>query len=162
MNYFKEMLRLQDEFNKKVNEDWRAQSFDWVNALLLETAEQIDSLDWKWWKAGKDDFENFKVEVIDNWHFLMSLGQEKFSDNYLAEQFEKCWELAYLEENEDINFIEKSQLFSYFVLDYKFRNEDDSYLSSLVAIFEIMQSIGIISPKLLYKEKIIKNCLNSF
>jgi len=38
----------------------------------METAEFIDSFDWKHWKHGKDDLENAKTELVDIWHFLMS------------------------------------------------------------------------------------------
>jgi len=38
----------------------------------METAEFVDSFDWKHWKHGKDDVENAKTELVDIWHFLMS------------------------------------------------------------------------------------------
>ena len=40
----------------------------------MELAEAIDSVSWKHWKNidGGIDYENFKVELIDIWHFLMS------------------------------------------------------------------------------------------
>lgn len=44
-------------------------------ALSQELAEFRDSIHWKWWKAGKSDPQNAKVEVIDMFHFLMSMAQ---------------------------------------------------------------------------------------
>jgi dimeric dUTPase (all-alpha-NTP-PPase superfamily) len=40
----------------------------------MEIAEAIDSISWKHWKniEGGIDYENFKVELIDIWHFLIS------------------------------------------------------------------------------------------
>jgi len=42
-------------------------------AILVESAEFIDSFDWKHWKFGKNDFNNAKVELIDLLHFVISL-----------------------------------------------------------------------------------------
>lgn len=44
-------------------------------ALSQELAEFRDSIHWKWWKAGSTDPQNAKVEVIDMFHFLMSMAQ---------------------------------------------------------------------------------------
>jgi dimeric dUTPase (all-alpha-NTP-PPase superfamily) len=39
-------------------------------------AELIDSVPWKWWaKYQKFDEQNAKVEVIDLFHFLISIAQ---------------------------------------------------------------------------------------
>lgn len=59
-------------------------------ALTQELAEFRDSIHWKWWKAGASDYQNAKVEVIDMFHFLMSMAQvlgmsaEDFYQGYLA------------------------------------------------------------------------------
>ena len=42
-------------------------------ALKQESAEAIDSLNWKWWKRDGDDWENVKVELIDMLHFWVSM-----------------------------------------------------------------------------------------
>ena len=44
--------------------------------MQQETAELIDSVPWKWWaKYQKFDEQNAKVEVVDLFHFLVSLAQ---------------------------------------------------------------------------------------
>ena len=44
-------------------------------AQQQEQAELIDSVDWKWWKKGGNDWDNAKVELIDELHFWMSKCQ---------------------------------------------------------------------------------------
>ena len=49
---------------------------NYTRALQQETAELIDSVPWKWWaKYQKFDEQNAKVEVVDLFHFLISLAQ---------------------------------------------------------------------------------------
>lgn len=43
--------------------------------LTQENAELVDSLPWKHWKAQDFNSQNAKVEVIDMFHFLMSMAQ---------------------------------------------------------------------------------------
>ena len=42
-------------------------------ALKQESAEAIDSLNWKWWKKDEDDWDNVKVELVDMLHFWVSM-----------------------------------------------------------------------------------------
>ena len=42
-------------------------------ALSQESAEAIDSLNWKWWKKDGDDWENVKIELVDMLHFWVSM-----------------------------------------------------------------------------------------
>jgi dimeric dUTPase (all-alpha-NTP-PPase superfamily) len=42
-------------------------------ALQQESAEAIGSLNWKWWKHDKDDWDNVKVELVDMLHFWVSM-----------------------------------------------------------------------------------------
>ena len=42
-------------------------------ALKQESAEAIDSLNWKWWKKDDDDWDNAKVELVDMLHFWVSM-----------------------------------------------------------------------------------------
>lgn len=45
--------------------------------VYMECAELIDSFDWKHWKLGKNNFLNVKIELVDIWHFIMSLLLEE-------------------------------------------------------------------------------------
>lgn len=43
-------------------------------AMRQESAEAIDSLNWKWWKHDADDWDNVKIELIDILHFWVSMA----------------------------------------------------------------------------------------
>ena len=100
-----EIFELQKDLNKRIgvdtdsmNDDQRA---EWVlnysRALGQELAELIDSVPWKWWaKYQTFDKQNAKVEVVDMFHFLISLAQ-------VLELSEEDVYQAYLKKNK-VNF----------------------------------------------------------
>lgn len=67
------MLNMQDAMNKKVHADWIDRRFEWYRALWLECGELIDHYGYKWWKKQVADMEQVQLEVIDIWHFGMSM-----------------------------------------------------------------------------------------
>ena len=67
------MLELQDSMNTKVNADWREQNFAWYRAIWIECAEMLDHHGWKWWKHQEMDREQMMLELIDIWHFGLSI-----------------------------------------------------------------------------------------
>lgn len=49
---------------------------NYCRAMSQEIAELTDSVPWKWWaKYQKFDEQNARVEVVDLFHFLISLAQ---------------------------------------------------------------------------------------
>ncbi|MDA3872827.1 MAG: dUTPase [Kiritimatiellae bacterium] len=49
---------------------------NYTRAASQEMAELIDSVPWKWWaKYQEFDVQNAKVEVVDLFHFIISLAQ---------------------------------------------------------------------------------------
>ena len=49
---------------------------NYTRAMQQELAELVDSVPWKWWaKYQKFDEQNAKVEIVDLFHFLVSLAQ---------------------------------------------------------------------------------------
>ncbi|MCC6234291.1 MAG: dUTP diphosphatase [Verrucomicrobiales bacterium] len=57
-----------------------AEKVQWIlnycRAMSQELAELTDSVPWKWWaKYQKFDEQNARVEVVDLFHFLISLAQ---------------------------------------------------------------------------------------
>ena len=79
-----EIFRMQEALNKRIGVDTSAMSDEekakWVlnytRAMQQEMAELIDSVPWKWWaKYQKFDEQNAKVEVVDLFHFLVSIAQ---------------------------------------------------------------------------------------
>ncbi len=80
----KEIFEMQRNLNKRIGVDTDKMDDDdrvkWVlnygRALGQELAELIDSVPWKWWaKYQEFDKQNAKVEVVDMFHFLISLAQ---------------------------------------------------------------------------------------
>lgn len=52
----------------------------WVTAITVAMESEIDEIrrevNWKWWKNPKEiDHEALQCEVIDMWHFLLSLSR---------------------------------------------------------------------------------------
>ncbi len=49
---------------------------NYTRAMQQELAELTDSVPWKWWaKYQKFDSQNARVEVVDLFHFLISIAQ---------------------------------------------------------------------------------------
>ncbi|MCX7818322.1 MAG: dUTPase [Kiritimatiellae bacterium] len=79
-----EMFRLQAELNRRIGVDTTAlpeeRQPEWIlnfcRALQQETAELVDSVPWKWWARYQTyDRQNARVEIVDLFHFLISLAQ---------------------------------------------------------------------------------------
>ena len=75
---------MQDTLNQRIGVNTRdldqEEKNKWVlnytRAMQQEIAELIDSVPWKWWaKYQEFDEQNAKVEIIDLFHFLISLAQ---------------------------------------------------------------------------------------
>lgn len=81
------MLELQDSMNTKVHADWRSQGFAWYRAIWIECGELLDHYGWKWWKKQVPDVEQVQLELIDIWHFGLSILLEsgKSTDAIIAD-----------------------------------------------------------------------------
>jgi len=66
------IIELQHTLNQQINPQWLDENYAFDTAILIESAELVDSFAWKWWKAGANDIANAKVEVVDIMHFLVS------------------------------------------------------------------------------------------
>ncbi len=82
------MLQLQADLNEATNgEEWikgvtkNGKIINWKRCIYMECAEMIDSFTWKHWKNidKEADWDNLQVEVVDVWHFIMSLAIENYS-----------------------------------------------------------------------------------
>lgn len=67
------MLEMQDRMNRKVHPDWIVQGFAWYRALWIECGELIEHHGYKWWKKQVPDWDHVRLEVVDIWHFGMSM-----------------------------------------------------------------------------------------
>ena len=84
MDKFDEIFALQDTLNKRIGVNTDAMSEEeqakWVlnytRAMQQELSELVDSVPWKWWaKYQEFDQQNARVEVVDLFHFLISIAQ---------------------------------------------------------------------------------------
>ena len=100
-----ELFRMQESLNARIGvhtagmseEDQTKWVLNYTRAMTQEMAELTDSVPWKWWaKYQKFDLQNARVEVVDLFHFLISLAQVlgMSSDDVFA---------AYVKKNE-VNF----------------------------------------------------------
>lgn len=72
------MLVLQDEMNARVDRDWRSKRRAWSRAIWIECAELMDHYaGWKWWKHGECDAGQALLEIVDIWHFGLSIAIEQ-------------------------------------------------------------------------------------
>lgn len=84
MDKLEEIFRLQNALNERIGvrlddlseEEKTKWVLNYSRAMQQEMAELIDSVPWKWWaKYQNFDEQNAKVEVVDLFHFLVSLAQ---------------------------------------------------------------------------------------
>ena len=80
----KDMFELQGQLNQRIGVNTismpEEKKTEWIlnycRAMSQELAELTDSVPWKWWaKYQEFDKQNAKVEVIDLFHFLISIAQ---------------------------------------------------------------------------------------
>jgi dimeric dUTPase (all-alpha-NTP-PPase superfamily) len=80
----REHWRMQKALNERIGVNMEGMSTEektrWIlnytRAMTQEIAELNDSVPWKWWaKYQKFDAQNARVEVVDLFHFLISLAQ---------------------------------------------------------------------------------------
>lgn len=53
----------------------KGKKINWQRCITMESAEMIDSFGWKHWKSidQQTDYDNLQIEIVDVWHFVMSL-----------------------------------------------------------------------------------------
>lgn len=90
MNKLLSMLTLQQELNDSTNGiGWEkgvtknGKIINWRRCITMECAEMVDSFGWKHWKsiAQPTDYANLQIEIVDVWHFVMSLILEFTAKN---------------------------------------------------------------------------------
>ena len=104
MDKLENIFELQEQLNKRIgvdmtdlsDEDRTKWILNYVRAMQQELAELTDSVPWKWWAKYQDfDKQNAKVEIVDLFHFLISLAQvmgmdaNDIHEAYLKKKFDK-------------------------------------------------------------------------
>ncbi|MDF1875577.1 dUTP diphosphatase [Sulfurimonas sp. SAG-AH-194-I05] len=85
------MLQLQAQLNDATNGDkWtegvtkNGKTINWRRCIYMECAEMVDSFSWKHWKSihKEPDWDNHQIEVVDVWHFIISLCIENYAKTF--------------------------------------------------------------------------------
>jgi dimeric dUTPase (all-alpha-NTP-PPase superfamily) len=143
------MLDLQNSMNTKVNAQWRKQNFAWYRAIWIECAELLDHYGWKWWKHQEMDRDQVMLELIDIWHFGLSILIVKGADTE-----DVCRELTLgLSDAVHMEFPEQLEAFTEEVLHTK--SFDARRFGTL------MKSVGLEFEEL-FRSYVGKNVLNMF
>lgn len=169
-----EMLDMQSALNEMTNgADWRdgrtalGKEIDWRRCIVMEAAELIDSYPWKHWKSveAQTDMENVRVELVDIWHFLLSLALEHFDEDKAVQLLTKA-----LEDSEDselnmnkLSAIEQVRLHEIMMSVAMQRGAvSEEYLSALAEAFFNSCQIVELPFNQLYQIYMAKNVLNKF
>ncbi|NPA51080.1 MAG: dUTPase [Epsilonproteobacteria bacterium] len=169
------MFQLQQKLNDNTNGiNWedgvtnKGKKISWKRAILVETAELIDSFPWKHWKdiSKEIDYNNIEIELVDIWHFIMSEAlKAKRDKNITLEELIKTIKSSptynrYIKKefNKKDNF-------------YKELDEIDNFLKVLLckddifalldSFFNLLGTFGLFEDRL-YQLYIGKNILNQF
>lgn len=73
LSQISQMLTMQDAMNSRVSETWRENKYEWYRAIWVECAEMLDHHGWKWWKHQAIDVAQVQLELVDIFHFGLSL-----------------------------------------------------------------------------------------
>jgi len=148
------MLNMQNNMNLKVNMDWSQQNFAWYRAIWIESAELMDHHGWKWWKHQECDIDQVKLELIDIWHFGLSIiiTHQGINEDVAAD-IDKQLQQALSNSSNDSDFLESVE---------KFASNTLSTRNFSVDLFADMMKGCNMDTDELYKRYVGKNVLNFF
>lgn len=171
------MLQLQTQLNDATNGDeWtkgttkNGKTIDWNRCTYMECAEIIDSFSWKHWKSihQEPDWDNLQIEVVDVWHFIMSLAIENYAKNMRGDVVNLAMNISELDSFNKINsdntsFDTQSNIITkvenIMLISLKKSNED---LEELISDFFDLVVMSGLDLETLYRLYVGKNILNQF
>ncbi len=171
------MLQLQNQLNDATNgEEWvkgvtkNGKIINWRRCIYMECAEMIDSFSWKHWKNinQEPDWDNLQIEVVDVWHFIISLALEDYSQKLKGGVEDLAINLSMLESFSSIDkessifapqddVIEKVENLMRISLD-----KGDLDLDGLMGEFFDLVLMSGLDLNTLYRLYVGKNILNQF
>lgn len=170
------MLQLQLQLNDTTNgENWEAgvtkhgKKINWKRCIYMECAEMVDSFAWKHWKsiAAEPDYDNLQIEVVDVWHFVMSLALEYYKRKNLGDMGELAKQIAEMPNYEvlcepAIKF--ESEALLLIQIEAVMRNalEINTSLTKLLFDFFELVRMSKLDIDTLYRLYVGKNILNRF
>ncbi|MBZ7995213.1 dUTP diphosphatase [Campylobacter canadensis] len=164
IKYIEEMLLLQDKLNiatcgenykiSKVTKENR--KIDFARCIYMECAELIDSLPWKHWKSidAKWDIQNIKIELVDIWHFILSLALINNQKDVFTKVFNEYKNYKSSNKLDDILLYSKELI--------HYSSAKDCNLIEILNAFLILLDILEFNFSDLFKIYIGKNVLNQF
>ncbi|EQB39992.1 dUTPase [Sulfurimonas hongkongensis] len=171
------MLQLQSQLNDATNgEDWvkgltkDAKEINWRRCIYMECAEMIDSFSWKHWKNIKQepDWANLQIEVVDVWHFVMSLAIENYSKTLRGGIDELAINISNLESFSKIDIknddfaSQKKIILKVEDIMRKVLSQEELELEALLADFFDLVVFSGLDLETLYRLYVGKNILNQF
>jgi dimeric dUTPase (all-alpha-NTP-PPase superfamily) len=136
----------------------------------MECAEMIDSFSWKHWKNidKEPDWDNLQIEVVDVWHFIISLAIENYSKNLKGGIEDLAINISQLESFQTIDIdskkfasqdevMRKVEQIMLLVL-----NKDEQQINKLISEFFDLVLMSGLDLTSLYRLYVGKNILNQF
>ena len=145
------MLSMQDDMNRHVDADWLSRDREWYRAIWIECAELMDHYGgWKWWKHAEPDYAQAMLEIVDIWHFGLSLRIDASRDyQRIATEIIEEWKTS----QAALPFLEAVERLARAALgEHRF---------AVVSVRHLLECIGR-SFEDLYRAYIGKNVLNVF
>ena len=173
------MLELQQQLNDSTNgKGWEkgltkhGKKINWRRCITMESAEMIDSFGWKHWKsiAQETDYANLQIEIVDVWHFVMSLVLE-FTHNNGAESIEELAQrIANTPEYQKVNSDASFDFGADDILMMKIENVmrlslipvSPEMIGAIIEEFFELAYLGALNSTQLYRLYVGKNILNQF
>lgn len=179
MNKLLCMLELQQQLNDSTNgTGWEkgvtkdGKKINWRRCIYMESAEMIDSFPWKHWKsiAQPTDYANLQIEIVDVWHFIMSLvlefthisGAETVGE--LAERIAQTPEYQKLNTDVTLTFGNDDLLMVKIenVMRLSLIPVSPEMIGALIEEFFELAYLGALNATQLYRLYVGKNILNQF
>lgn len=170
-NAVAQTMSLQDKANQVMaGGDWTKNGIDWVSCAVVELGESFPWSAYKHWKKMEHNFFQAFVEIVDSYHFMLSLAIERgITAQALSEHAKKALMLVELQAskfNESTDLDEQKrmaktglkQLMAH-CLQAEFDNE---ILAKTVAAHLIAASQMGFNEEDFIRAYVPKNCLNLF
>lgn len=179
MNKLLCMLELQQKLNDATNgTGWEkgvtknGKKINWRRCIYMESAEMIDSFGWKHWKSisQEADYENLQIEIVDVWHFVMSLVLEftyisgAESTEELAKRITQTPEYQKLSTDAALTFGTDDALMTKIenVMRLSLIPVSPEMIGALIEEFFDLAYLGALNTTQLYRLYVGKNILNQF
>lgn len=176
MDKLLQMLQLQAQLNEATNgERWtdgitkNGKEINWKRCIYMECAEMIDSFSWKHWKniEAQPDWDNMQIEVVDVWHFIMSLAIELYAKELRGGVEDLAVNLSELEsfkvvDVQNDSFAEQKDVIEKVENIMRIVLSEDIKIENLVAEFFDLVVMSGLDLTTLYRLYVGKNILNQF